>query len=418
MSLITAEVEAELEAWLTSYLSAFSNMSIGVDVGDVNLGSNRVLGLGTRVTSAGQGASIGGSVPTLEQAYLAGKMAGEVGTNPVRRMSDKQVARAVGEGRVVLDETDRVRIRETNRAAQRHLKDRVDRVIRSTRITVSQANQEWQGELLSGRAGATAAARGGARASRLNLLGSVIRQDTQKMIVGNRRFLQTQIAQSFQDAQVVKAPPDEIVYKIPRMSAEFHCMRLHLQSDGMPIRYRLSEVIGNSNIGLPPGAWRFVIGPVHPNCYCILHRESIEKNPGANLARAEARDRELERVRVKGKLPGGRIEPSDFPGARTTSQAARRGRSRSGLGGGARVVGDQVTPASAAELAEARGIERQLRRISNQGSVQAELGAILERSASSGEPICCGGKSEKLPETLEKLLWAVRETYGTDSPLR
>jgi len=79
------------------------------------------------------------------------------------------------------------------------------------------------------------------------------------------------------------------VYKIPRATACQHCMRLHLNSDGSPRKYKLKDVAGNSNIGLPAFSWQFVIGPVHPYCYCLLYRELERAAPSKSKKLAQAR---------------------------------------------------------------------------------------------------------------------------------
>jgi len=68
-------------------------------------------------------------------------------------------------------------------------------------------------------------------------------------------------------------PGDPLVYKQVvldnRLSPE--CRRLHLNEDGTPRIYKLSDLIKNgTNEGRPRSAWRAVIGGTHPNCRCTL----------------------------------------------------------------------------------------------------------------------------------------------------
>lgn len=76
-------------------------------------------------------------------------------------------------------------------------------------------------------------------------------------------------------------PGDPLVYKQvvmdDRLSPE--CRRLHLQEDGTPRIYPLSELIKNgSNQGRPRSAWKITIGPTHPNCRCTLRPASELKD--------------------------------------------------------------------------------------------------------------------------------------------
>lgn len=265
MALLPPFSERSVEEWISSYVGAFGALTFGDDAG---MDITRTLGLGTRPAQAGEvlGLGVGGAFTPMEQAYLAGKLAGEVGTNPVRRMSERELREAVARTGTTLDDADRALIEANLEQGRRSLRNRARKAQQNVGQAVAQANRDWQGDLRSGAAGRTTAARRTARQARLRLLESQIQREVAKFTSQNATFVRTQAAQFFQDAQVAKAPPEEIVYKIPRTNAEFHCMRLHLNPDGTPIRYRLADVEGNSNIGVPPPAWTFTIGPVHPNC--------------------------------------------------------------------------------------------------------------------------------------------------------
>ena len=92
----------------------------------------------------------------------------------------------------------------------------------------------------------------------------------------------------FQEGQVAGLSGDELVWKLPRASACVHCLRIHTNADGSPRKYKLADVEGNSNSGLPAFAWGFTIGPTHPYCYCVLFRET-QKQGGPNQRLATAR---------------------------------------------------------------------------------------------------------------------------------
>lgn len=107
------------------------------------------------------------------------------------------------------------------------------------------------------------------------------------------RFLQTELAKYFQKGQVQDVTWEEEVYKIPRLQACPHCMRLHLNPDGSPRVYKLKEVHDNSNIGLKASEWKFTVGPVHPHCYCILYRVTKRPAPGPSEIMSTARQESL-----------------------------------------------------------------------------------------------------------------------------
>lgn len=106
------------------------------------------------------------------------------------------------------------------------------------------------------------------------------------------RFLQTEVAKFFQRGQVSEVSPEEEIYKLPRPQACQHCMRLHLERDGSPKIYRLRDVQGSTNVGKKPAAWTFVLGPVHPHCYCTLYRVS-KRPPAPSELMANARAESL-----------------------------------------------------------------------------------------------------------------------------
>lgn len=65
--------------------------------------------------------------------------------------------------------------------------------------------------------------------------------------------------------------PDQLVYKRPAPDACKHCVRLHLEDDGVTPRiFKLSD-LEQSNIGKKASDWDATIGPVHPYCQCQLH---------------------------------------------------------------------------------------------------------------------------------------------------
>lgn len=63
---------------------------------------------------------------------------------------------------------------------------------------------------------------------------------------------------------------DPQVYKIISPGACAQCRRIW-GTFGSPVIYRLSEIVGRSNFGLPAKEWGPTIGPTHPNCFPAGH---------------------------------------------------------------------------------------------------------------------------------------------------
>jgi hypothetical protein len=104
------------------------------------------------------------------------------------------------------------------------------------------------------------------------------------------RFMQTELAKYFQSGQSAEIADDEEIYKIPRPQACQHCMRLHLDQDGRPKVYKLRDVRGNTNVGKKAGQWEFVLGPVHPHCYCVLFTVANRPPVASDLLAAARRE--------------------------------------------------------------------------------------------------------------------------------
>jgi hypothetical protein len=114
--------------------------------------------------------------------------------------------------------------------------------------------------------------------------------DNQKTWISDTdRILQTSMSYFFQQGQTSEASDDAEVYKIPAPGACKHCLSLHLKPDGSPKLYKLADVRGESNIGVPQYAWSFTLGPVHPHCYCLLFFAEQDAPPKANKDLAAAR---------------------------------------------------------------------------------------------------------------------------------
>lgn len=240
-----------------------------------------------------------GVSPSLfEQVFLAGKVAADCGPDKMRTMSAEQIstwARAHG---VVRTEEDTAVLKILAGATDKWLAGMVDELSKRVRVEIATAESGYAAEVISRAAdGKLRKAIGDDIWSHLKLgylakLGRAIGTVMSLFEHTLDRFLQTELAQYFQSGQSTGISSTEMIYKVPRPTACPHCMRLHIDANGAPLLYKLSDVQGNSNIGKKAGEWTFVVGPVHPHCYCILYRAS-KRAPTPSDLLANARKESL-----------------------------------------------------------------------------------------------------------------------------
>ncbi|GAH10174.1 unnamed protein product, partial [marine sediment metagenome] len=223
-----------------------------------------------------------GQLTFLERSYLAGKVANEIGADKVRRMSSRTLDRWIAE-RLVVSDADLVQLDGLKNRTRRWLNGRMTDWQTRQRATIDTASREWDATVARAEGPAILTLPAERRRKVAGLSRSLAAQAS-LLVPEMDRMLQTDMSQFFQEGQMQGVPEEEIVYKIPRPSACIQCFRLHIGSDGQPIKYVLGDVEGNSNVGAAPDDWMFTIGPVHPHCYCILHRETQEPAPGPSQA--------------------------------------------------------------------------------------------------------------------------------------
>lgn len=273
--LINEEAENRITRILQAIAGSYAVFMIGKD-----LGQSTLQAIGSALTTR--------QMTFLEQSFLAGRIASDIGTDRLRRMSQAQIADWITTNNVSLNETELATLRTMRRDTERWLQGRSDTWQQRFRSSMASADRNWRGVVAAGSFN-DARARTVARNEALNELVQSLRGQNESFRGDIDRLLQTEMHAYFQQGQMTSIPGDEEVYKIPRASACPHCMRLHLKSDGSPKIYRLSEVVGNSNWGKSANAWKFTIGPVHPYCYCILYRVSDKPPPGPSSRLGDAR---------------------------------------------------------------------------------------------------------------------------------
>jgi len=221
----------------------------------------------------------------LEQSYLAGKAAQELGTDKLRTLSQEQLIDWLRTNSIQLTAADQVTLDQMKKETLRWIEGRSDAWQAQIRQDIGLANSQWRA-VLATSAFTDAAAMSIARNSALLDLKDAVSDTVGEYDGQASRLLQTQMAAFFQQGQVANRSGDEMVYKVPRATACRKCIELHW-SKGAPKLYRLKDVLGNSNVGLPQYAWKFTVGPTHPHCYCMLYFESdrpVKSLPGMDFA--------------------------------------------------------------------------------------------------------------------------------------
>lgn len=281
--LLDRAAESRVMEIVQAVVSSFSVFAIGRELGQTIV----------QAASSALGLTQAGRLTFLESAFIAGKAASQLGTDRLRKMSEQQLVNWITENNIVLTAADRATLNTMKSNTERWLQGRSAAWQAKMRAEITVADQAWRATLAStsfNDAQALAAARS---ASLRNLINRI--DDSSAEWQGDiDRLVQSEMNNYFQEAQVVELPGEEIVYKIPRVSACPHCLRICVNGDGSFKRFRLSDVQGNSNIGAKAGNWVFTIGPIHPYCYCVLYRES-DKNFGPRKALAQAKRESLQR---------------------------------------------------------------------------------------------------------------------------
>jgi len=241
----------------------------------------------------------------LERSYLAGKVANVVGPAKVRKMTKATLDKWIAT-RLRLTEKDLAKLEALKGRTRRWLRGRTEDWQRRNRAAIERASTRFDAD--------NAAIGSGQEVRRVRERGRSLRGLTRSLqgeavlLTGEMdRMIQTDAYQYFQSGQMSDVDGEELVYKIPRPSAEIQCMRLHISATGEPIKYTLAEVQGNSNIGAAPDDWVFTIGPVHPNCYCVLFREIQTPSPSKSAGMARNRQAAVQRQRDQAQRRDERI---------------------------------------------------------------------------------------------------------------
>lgn len=234
--------------------------------------------------------SQGGLMSALDDAFLAGKAVQVLGEGKVRAMTLTEL-REWGKSNIYTAR-ETVALSSLKDDALRWLRGRQEAWRQKFRAVLSNVDKKYTTAL--GLSGAT-------DAEAQSVLRTLAKKDLFTEVAGISKVMrtdldklvQTEMAAFFQQGQAAQMSAEEWVYKIPQPTACEHCLRLHLNPDGSPKLFKLSEVMGLSNQGVPSYLWQFVIGPTHPHCYCILRTVTMYPPQGENAMFASLRKQAL-----------------------------------------------------------------------------------------------------------------------------
>lgn len=212
----------------------------------------------------------GSSTSLLEQAYITGVIAHQIGPKRLASMSQEQVSKWIKTNNLTQTEVDKAKLELLKASTYKWMASMSDDLTSRVRIEIARAEDSWANEVIS--RGTNGDLRKSLWDDLKEFAGESLGEQLQSLIVSFEsvvdRFMQTELAKYFQIGQSANIHSEEEVYKIPRETACYHCLRLHVDNSGRSIVYKLKEVEGNSNIGKKGNEWQFVIGPVHPHSIC------------------------------------------------------------------------------------------------------------------------------------------------------
>lgn len=227
----------------------------------------------------------------LEDAFIAGKAVQVLGEAQVKTMTAQQL-RTWASMYTTMTPAENAALSAIREDTVKWLAGRSEVWKQDIRKTLAKANKEYKATVETTAVVDAEVIANLRTAAKLQLIGE-LRNIGKRMTSDADKVVQTEMAAYFQQGQISQMTGETEVYKVPRPTACKHCFRLHLNPEGSPRIYKLSEVLGNANEGMPAYAWMFTIGPVHPYCYCLLRTVEGQPPAGKNDALAFLRKQAL-----------------------------------------------------------------------------------------------------------------------------
>ena len=245
------------------------------------------------------------SLDLVKQAYLYGQSIAQINDEKARLMPYDKFQDYVKKNPVPLSNMEQRAIAMAQVNAGQYCRGLGNTIEKTTGAILIEADQQlrirFEGDIK------TAVAMNRAKRETISKLKSDLGWATKDWARDLERIAITETMFAVQQGQADylsdKYGSDSFVAKIPNPSACPHCLRLHIGEDGQPRVFKLSTLENNgANVGRKAADWRAVVGPVHPNCVCLMIRvpdgwgfdEEGELVPGGKLGIKYEEPKELE----------------------------------------------------------------------------------------------------------------------------
>lgn len=282
--LLSQEDQDKLDQTIQSVAAAYSIYMIGRSLGRADTGRAAQVADEVRIaTLAGMDAT--------QQAYIAGKIAGIVGPKALIDMGYPELEAWVKDHTLILNEADQAALKGRQAETERWIEGNVDKWTAASNRVLSDYDKEWLEKVATAPEGTEL---GELDDDRKQLLADMLEDlngATDDFSANLTRLFVTELKSYFEMGQIADLSGDTWVWKVPAATACENCLEIYCHPDGSPRKFRLSEIIGNSNIGSRPEQWTFCFGATHPSCQCILFTSDDEQDgtlPDEALAKAYA----------------------------------------------------------------------------------------------------------------------------------
>jgi hypothetical protein len=213
------------------------------------------------------------SITTIQDSYLYGHILAQLGTKEVADMTYDQFKRYVKNKPLPLTKTEKQAALLASMHAAEYVKGLGNRVAIDIGQTLIEADEALRAKLESEIKDQVEL--NILRRETISELKSELQWKTKDWARDWDRIAITEKQRAMLNGQAdgLKSQhgPDVLVAKQPMPDACKHCKALYLNKDGLPRIFRLSDLEANgTNVGKKTGQWQATVGPLHPNCQCVL----------------------------------------------------------------------------------------------------------------------------------------------------